>query len=64
MSEISVAELARRLCAAAHPLYSTTGASVPCGTHQNQAANLLILTTPRDNGAFRVVAEARSEAEK
>lgn len=61
MSDISHAELARRLCVAEHPFYGQVSGTVPCGQHQQQASHLIVLTTEQGEKAWAVLAQARKE---
>lgn len=62
MSYLGARELARRICAEAHPHYATTGNVVPCGPHTRAAALYDELTTEAGTKTLRVILRARAEA--
>lgn len=62
MSYLGKRELARRICAAAHPHYATTGNVVPCGEHDRAAALYDELTTEKGTKTLAVILAARVEA--
>lgn len=62
MSYLGARELARRICAAAHPHYATTGNVVPCGPHTRAAALYDELTTEKGTRTLAVILRARAEA--
>lgn len=58
---LTIHELARRLCVAEHPHFSTTGSGIPCGTHRQQAGYLWPLTETNGTTALKVIIEARND---
>lgn len=61
MSYLGARELARRICAAAHPFLATTGAVVPCGPHTRAASLYDELTTEDGTKTLAVILKARVE---
>jgi hypothetical protein len=58
---VTPAELARRLCEAAHPLFGTTGQVVPCAHHISEASRFWGLIQPEGTGSLAVLLGARQD---
>lgn len=58
---VTPAELARRLCEAAHPHLGTTGQVVPCAHHISEAGRFWGLIGPEGTGSLAVILGARQD---